>query len=72
MPGIGPTTARRIVEARRFHGINSLEQLQKMRVVVKRAAAFVWFEGMLDWEKQLAFLLPLDDTQLPELAEVVA
>lgn len=54
VPGIGPATARRIVEARRDHSIDSMEQLQKMRVAVKRAAPFIWFKGMLEEEKQLA------------------
>ena len=63
MPGIGPTTARRIVETRRDHSINSMEQLKKMRVVLKRAAPFIWFKGMLEWEKQLSSLRPSGNTQ---------
>lgn len=57
VPGIGPTSAQRIVDARADgSAIDSLEQLQKMRVVVKRAAPYVRFNGMLDWEKQLSFI----------------
>jgi predicted DNA-binding helix-hairpin-helix protein len=75
VPGIGPTSAQRIVDARREHSINSMEQLRKMRAVVKRAAPYIWFKGMLDWEKQMSFLPQLEENEtevpLPELAEVV-
>jgi putative DNA modification/repair radical SAM protein len=54
VPGIGPTAARRIVDVRRDRSINAMEQLQKMRGVVKRAAPYIWFKGMLDWEKELS------------------
>ena len=72
VPGIGPTSARRIIEARMEHSIFSLDQLRKMRVVTKRAAPFIWFNGMMDWEKQLSFLPRLDDEteQVPSLAGV--
>lgn len=76
VPGIGPTVAKRIVDVRRDHSINAMEQLQKMRVVVKRAAPYIWFKGMLDWEKQLSSLPLLEDSKtgspLSELAEVVS
>jgi len=74
VPGIGPLSAKRIVEARDEHSIFSLEQLKKMGVVAKRAAPFIWFQGMLDWEKQLSFLPQLDDDstqQVSSLAEVL-
>jgi putative DNA modification/repair radical SAM protein len=74
VPGIGPLSAKRIVDARREHSICSLEQLGKMRVVVKRAAPFIWFRGMLSWEKQLSFLPQLDDDSaqpVPSLAGVL-
>ena len=74
VPGIGPLSAKRIVEAREEHSIFSLEQLKKMGVVAKRAAPFIWFQGMLDWEKQLSFLPQLDDDptqQVSSLAEVL-
>ena len=32
-----------------------------MRVLTKRAAPFIWFQGMLAWEKQVSFLPQLDD-----------
>lgn len=75
VPGIGPISAQRIIDTRREHSINSMEQLHKMRAVVKRAAPYIWFKGMLDWEKQMSFLPQLEENEaevpLPELAEVV-
>jgi predicted DNA-binding helix-hairpin-helix protein len=75
VPGMGPVSAQRIVDARRDHTINSMEQLRKMRIILKRAAPYIWFKGMLDWEKQMSFLPQLEETEaeppLPELAEVV-
>jgi len=61
VPGIGPVSARRIVEARREHSIFSLEQLRKMRVPTKRALPFIWFQGMLPSERQTSFLPEVDD-----------
>lgn len=61
VPGIGPASAKRIVDARQNCTINSLEQLRKIRVVIKRAAPYIRFNGMLDWEKQLSFLPGLDE-----------
>ncbi len=60
VPGIGPTSAQRILDSRQHCRINSLEQLSKMRVIIKRAAPYIRFNGMLDWEKQLSFLPGLD------------
>ena len=75
VPGMGPVSAQRIVEARRDHSINSMEQLRKMRVILKRAAPYIWFKGMLDWEKQMSFLPQLEENEteppIPELAEVI-
>jgi len=74
VPGIGPRSARRIVEARREHSIFSLEQLRKMRVATKAAAPFIWFQGMVTWEKQLSFIPRLEDDPsqpAPSLAEVL-
>jgi len=56
VPGIGPTSAQKIIEVRKECKIDSLKQLQKMRVIVKRAAPYIRYNGMLDWEKQLSFL----------------
>jgi putative DNA modification/repair radical SAM protein len=75
VPGIGPVSADRIVVARQTHSINSVEQLRKMKVVTRRAMAYLWFKGMLEWEKQLSLMPEADETAqetaLPELAELV-
>jgi len=57
VPGIGPASARKIIEVRKESKIDSLKQLQKMRVVVKRAAPYIRYNGMLDWRSSLAFYL---------------
>lgn len=41
VPGIGPTSARRIVKARQSFNFNSLAELKNVGVVVKRAAPFI-------------------------------
>lgn len=56
VPGIGPVSAQRILEARRDHSINSVEQLRKMKVMTGRAMPYIWFRGMLEFEKQMSFL----------------
>ncbi|MDP2919179.1 MAG: putative DNA modification/repair radical SAM protein [Dehalococcoidia bacterium] len=56
VPGIGPVSTDRIIRTRRDSRIDSLTQMQKMGVVTKRAAKYIWFQGMLEYEKQLAFL----------------
>lgn len=69
VPGIGPVSAGRIIESRKGHSIYSIEQLKKMRVVTRRAAAFIRFQSMLDHEKQASFLRELDEEQeTPELS----
>ncbi len=60
VPGIGPVSAGRIVEARRGHCISALSQLKKMGVVTGRATPFIWFQGLLPAEKQTSFLLQFD------------
>jgi predicted DNA-binding helix-hairpin-helix protein len=60
VPGIGPTSAQRILFAHSVRSINSPEQLRKMRVVIKRAAPYIRFKGMLDWEKLLSFIPALE------------
>lgn len=74
VPGIGPLSARRIVEARRDFRIYSLEQLRKMRVPTKAAVPFIWFQGMLPSEKQTSFLPQLEDEMVqpaPSLASAL-
>lgn len=74
VPGIGPVSARRIVESRREHSISSLQQLQKMGVAARRAAPFVWFHGMGKAEKQASFLPQLGPAcqRPPSLAGTLA
>ena len=73
VPGIGPTSAHRIVEARRDRSINSVSQLRKMRVVTGRAVPYIWFQGMLEFEKQASFIPEIADDitsqPVPSLAE---
>jgi len=45
VPGIGPTSARRIVNARRNFRITSLDELKNIGVVVKRAVPFIQVNG---------------------------
>ncbi len=72
VPGIGPISARRIVEARRDTSIDSIEQLKKMRVVTRRAAAYIWLPGR-PYEKQGCFLpqLERDEDAEPSLGALV-
>jgi putative DNA modification/repair radical SAM protein len=67
VPGIGPTSAKRIIETRRDHSIYSVEQLRKMRISVRQAVPYIWFQGMLtvEREKQLSFMPELDDLEDP-------
>ena len=53
VPGIGPVSARRITQLRQIHDISAVEQLKKLHVRYREAMPFIWFKGMLDWEKQL-------------------
>jgi predicted DNA-binding helix-hairpin-helix protein len=73
VPGIGPISAGRIVEARKEHSIFSLQQLKEIGVATKRATPFIWFQGMLPLEKQASFLPELVnlDEEAPCLAEVL-
>lgn len=76
VPGLGPLSARRITQMRQLHSISGVEQLKKLHVRYLEAMPFIWFKGMLDWEKQLC-LAPLfrDDERVeehePTLAEAV-
>lgn len=45
VPGIGPTSARRIVNARREFRLNTLDELKNIGVVVKKASPFVQVNG---------------------------
>ncbi len=73
IPGIGPVSATRIIETRKDHSIDSIEQLKKMRVVIKRANPYIWFRSMLSSEKQLSFLPEVDrETDEPDLSLTAA
>ena len=72
VPGVGPVSAQRIIDARREHSIDSMRQLRKMRVVTSRAAQYIWFRGMLEWEKQASFIPHLEELEEPELSLVSA
>ena len=45
VPGVGPTSAQRILRTRRGHSIDSWRDLQAMGVVRKRAWPFLFFPG---------------------------
>ena len=47
VPGIGPTSARRIVSARRCGGTLRFEDLKKLGVVLKRAQYFITCGGRI-------------------------
>lgn len=68
VPGIGPVSARRITQLRQLHDVSAVEQLKKLHVRYREAMPFIWFKGMLDWEKQMC-LTPLfreDESSEPE------
>lgn len=73
VPGIGPVSAGRIIEARQENSIFSMEQLKKIRVLTRKATPYIWFQGMLASEKQTSFLPELDDivSPAPSLAGVL-
>ncbi|MBE0480770.1 MAG: helix-hairpin-helix domain-containing protein [Dehalococcoidia bacterium] len=72
VPGIGPISARRIIEARGEHSIFSLNQLRKMRVVIRQSAPYIWFQGMEEHEKQASFLPELERVVSPRPASLAA
>lgn len=61
VPGIGPMSAKRILQARREHRVSSLEELKKLRVAVSRAARFIWFKGIPPSETQTSFLPQIEE-----------
>ncbi len=74
VPGIGPVSARRIIEARKEHSIFSMQQLKKIRIVTNRALPYIWFKGMLDFEKQASFIPQLEseiNQTVPSLFEAL-
>jgi putative DNA modification/repair radical SAM protein len=74
VPGIGPVSARRITQLRQLHDVSAVEQLKKLHVRYREAMPFIWFKGMLDWEKQLC-LTPLfkqEESDEPEAEPTLA
>jgi predicted DNA-binding helix-hairpin-helix protein len=59
IPGIGPTSARRIVQAREEHTIRSLGELGKLGCASKRAAPFLWLKDMETESRNFAVQVPL-------------
>lgn len=58
VPGIGPISAKRILQMRKDCSITSVQQLKKMKIQTKWALPFVWFKSMLQEERQTR--LPFD------------
>jgi predicted DNA-binding helix-hairpin-helix protein len=65
VPGIGPGTARRIVETRRESHFRGLADLRKIGVLTARAAGFLTLAGrkLADarWSQQLGFWKPEEE-----------
>jgi len=65
VPGIGPTSARRIVNERRTAVFRSLADLRALGVVTQRAAGFLCIGGRrlqrVRWSEQLGFWRPDDE-----------
>jgi putative DNA modification/repair radical SAM protein len=74
VPGIGPVSARRITQLRQIHDVSAVDQLKKLHVRYREAMPFIWFKGMLDWEKQMC-LTPLfkqEEASEPEAEPTLA
>jgi predicted DNA-binding helix-hairpin-helix protein len=65
VPGIGPVSARRIVEERGATLLRGLADLRKLGVIAKRAAGFLTLGGRrlasVRWAEQLGFWRPEDE-----------
>ena len=65
VPGIGPLTARRLVEERPKSMVRGLVDLRKIGVVTSRAAGFLSLRGKrlgnTLWTEQLGFWAPEDE-----------
>ena len=71
VPGIGPTSARRIVAERAETSFRTLADLRKLGVVTNRAAGFVTLNGRRlqtsRWTQQLGFWAPEEEVGVPHL-----
>lgn len=61
VPGIGPISAKRIVQTRKVSSISSLQQLKKMKISTKWALPFIWFKSMLREERQTQMPFDMDE-----------
>jgi len=66
VPGIGPLAAKRLVEMRRLRAVSSVDQLKKLRIRYREAMPYIWFKGLLPFERQLSFLPELEDNEYCE------
>ena len=64
VPGIGPTSAKRIVQSRRYGTLN-YEQLKKMGVVLKRAHYFITCGG------KMMYKVPIEEQYITKELTVV-
>jgi predicted DNA-binding helix-hairpin-helix protein len=71
VPGIGPGSAKKIVAARRSTIIRGVRDLQRLGVIVSRAAGFLTIGGRRlrseRWAEQLGFWAPDDEAGVPQL-----
>jgi predicted DNA-binding helix-hairpin-helix protein len=71
VPGIGPTSARRIVAQRSETTFRGLADLRKLGVVTTRAAGFITLVGRRvqssRWTQQLGFWAPEEEAGVPHL-----
>jgi predicted DNA-binding helix-hairpin-helix protein len=76
VPGIGPTSARRIVAERAETTIRNLADLRKLGVVTNRAAGFITLGGRRvqtsRWIQQLGFWAPEEEVGVPHLVYQVS
>jgi predicted DNA-binding helix-hairpin-helix protein len=76
VPGIGPTSARRIVAERSTSAIRTLAHLRKLGVVTNRAAGFITLAGRRlqtsRWTQQLGFWAPEEEVGVPHLVYQVS
>jgi predicted DNA-binding helix-hairpin-helix protein len=76
VPGIGPTSARRIASERRATVFRSLGDLRKLGVVTTRAAGFLTLAGRRlqtsRWTEQLGFWAPEDEVGAPHMVYQVS
>lgn len=76
VPGIGPTSARRIVAERGTTSFRSLADLRALGVVTNRAAGFITLSGRRPetsrWTQQLGFWAPEEEAGVPHLVYQVS